>query len=150
MIETNALGGRAGDIHLEFDGAITINGGVQSFQERLPDNANSITGALNIKSVCGQIRLGPAAWVVTWGENPGTGAISLTQTGSGDIVIDGLVMNRTNHTLGSNEPPTINVRAAAGAVTINGGHLVLDEFNLVGTKYDLTSGLLTISRGRQT
>lgn len=146
VIETNAQGGRAGDINLEFDGAITINGGVQSFQERLPDNANSLSGALNIKSVCGQIYLGLAAWVVTWGENPGTGAISLTQTGGGDIVIDGLVMNRTNHTLNNNPPPVININAAAGAVTINGGHLVLDEFNLMGTKYDLTGGLLTISR----
>ncbi|MEP7274257.1 MAG: hypothetical protein ABI882_22370 [Acidobacteriota bacterium] len=84
VIETNAQGGRAGDIDLEFD------------------------GALNIKSVCGQIRVGPSAWIVTWGENPGTGAINFTQTGSGDLVIDGLVMNRTNHTPESNRPPTIN------------------------------------------
>jgi hypothetical protein len=44
------------------------------------------------------------------------------------------------------DPPIINVVARAGGVTINGGHLVLDEWNLMGTKYDVTSGLVVISR----
>jgi hypothetical protein len=83
---------------------------------------------------------------VTWGQNPGSGAIELIQTRGGDILIDGVIMNRTNHTIGDNDPPIINVIARAGGVTINGGHLVLDEWNLMGTKYDVTSGLVVISR----
>jgi len=146
VIETNAQGGKAGDILLAFDGAIIVNGGVQSFQEKLPDSASSLSGAITIKSVCGEIRVGPKGWVVTWGENPGTSPISLIQLGTNDIVVNGLVMNRTNHTIGSNPPPIINVHAVGGAVKIDGSQLVLDEFNLMGTKYDLTSGLLTISR----
>jgi hypothetical protein len=61
VIETNALGGKAGDIRLVFAGPITINGGVQSFQENLPDAQASLSGALTIESTCGDLRISPSA-----------------------------------------------------------------------------------------
>ncbi len=146
VIETQARGLKAGDISLEFDGGITVNGGVQSFQENLPDAQGSISGAITFKSQCGDIVFGPASWVVTWGENPGTGAINVVQCGTGNVIVNGLVMNRALHTIGNNAKPTINVAAFGGDVTVNGRNLVLDELTISGTKYDVTSGLLAMAQ----
>jgi uncharacterized membrane protein len=145
VIETTAEGGKAGDLTLVFDGGITINGGVQSLQEKLPDNEQALSGTLSLQSQCGDIQTGPASWLLSWGENPGSGAIHLEAT-AGDLDLAGLILNRTNHTVGSNAPPLITVVARHGGVRVDGSQLVLDEFLLQGTRYDLTSGLLTLSR----
>ncbi|CAB1064632.1 hypothetical protein D1BOALGB6SA_9428, partial [Olavius sp. associated proteobacterium Delta 1] len=145
VIETEAQGGKAGDISIEFDSTITIKGGVQSFQDRLVDNPASLSGAILIRSTCGDIVTGKSSWIVTWGEKPGSGAITI-RVKDGDIVINGLVMNRTKYAIGKKAPPVINLLAVAGSITVDGGNLVLNEWNLMGTKYDMTSGLVVISR----
>ncbi|MGE0682822.1 MAG: VWA domain-containing protein, partial [Candidatus Binatia bacterium] len=143
VIETVGNGGRGGDITLAFEAGILIDGRVQSIQERLPDDPRSISGAITVESQCGPVEVGPMAWVVSWGDK-GSGAVTLRQGGAGDLIIAGLVMNRVNRS-GSPEGPTINVQTE-GNLTIDGSHLIADEFNLDGTRYDLTSGLLTLAR----
>jgi hypothetical protein len=119
---------------------------VQSFQEEQADNPASIAGSLLLQSHCGDIETGPASWLVTQGENPASGAILLQQTGEGDVVIQGSVLNHTNHTKKYADPPLISVYAAGGKVTIDGSHLVLDEWKVQQKTYDVTGGLLTLSR----
>ncbi|MGE0681464.1 MAG: PKD domain-containing protein [Candidatus Binatia bacterium] len=143
VIETVGNGGRGGDITLAFAAGIFINGRVQSVQERLPDDPRSISGAITMESECGPLEIGPTAWVVSWGDK-GSGAVTLRQGGDGDLTIAGLVMNRVNRN-GSPEGPTIKVQTE-GNLTIDGSHLIADEFNLEGTRVDLTSGLLTLAR----
>ena len=145
VIETNAQGGKAGDILLEIDGPVTVDGGLQSFQENNPDAVNTLSGSLTVESLCGDIHVGELGWIVTWG-NAGTGAVHLTQLDGGNINVHGLVLNRTNKTLGDNAPPEINIAAFAGGVTIDGSSLVLDDWNFAGGRYDTTSGLMTMSR----
>jgi len=144
-IETNALGGKAGDITLAFGGPITLDGGVQSFQEKLPDDPASRSGAITVQTCDGDITTGPASWIVTWGDK-GSGPITIRQTNNGNIDLHGLVLNLTTSAVKRNAPPIINVITGKGAVTVDGGHLVLDEFELAGTRYDLTGGLLAMSR----
>jgi hypothetical protein len=145
VIETVGNGGRGGDLTLAFDAGIIINGRVQSVQEKQPDDPRSISGAVTLQSQCGSIELGPAAWVVSWGDK-GSGAVTVRQGGEGEVVINGLVMNRMNkQAQGGTRIPTINVEAA-GKVIIDGSHLVLDEWTVEGTRLDVTSGLLTLSR----
>lgn len=145
VIETVGNGGRGGDITLAFDAGMIINGRVQSVQEKLPDDPRSISGAITLQSQCGPLTIGPSAWVVSWGDK-GSGEVTLRQRGEGDVTINGLVMNRMNRQAkGGTHIPTINVEAE-GQVVIDGSHLVLDEYTANGTRLDLTSGLLTLSR----
>ena len=147
VIETNASGGKAGDISIEVEGKILVNGGIQSFQERLPDDPLSLSGAITLHSTCDAVQAGPSSWIVTWGDL-GSGAVTL-ETDLGDIQINGVVMNRTNQAIEGNASPIINVVSRTGDVIINGSNLVLDEWLLMGGRYDVTSGLVVISREPQ-
>ena len=145
FLETNARSGKAGDILLEVDGPVTIAGGLQSFQEEQPDDATALSGTLTVESLCGDIHVTPTGWVQSWGD-VGSGSISLTQIDGGDILIEGLVLNRTNKVFGDNAPPEVNVVAYAGGVAVDGQYQVVDNWRFSGGVYDLTGGLLTLSR----
>jgi len=82
---------------------------------------------------------------VAWGDK-GSSPITVQQSQVGNIDLHGLVLNHAIQVLREPAPPVIDVIAANGDVAIDGGHVVLGQFTVSGTRYDLTSGLLTLSR----
>ena len=111
----------------------------------MPEHSESLSGGFFVESCYGDVVVGPQAMMMTAGENPGSGPIETTAE---NVAINGLVMNRTNHKIGSNSPPSIRIIALNGDLTIDGSNLVLDEWSFMGGKYDLTSGLMVLSRRR--
>lgn len=129
----------AGEIRLQVDGDITVDGTIR----------NAVTGTLGfpgpitIASCCGDIVTGPASRIETLGIDPGGADIKIATCfdgaacQGGDISIGGLV--RAVHKYGTT--PTISVVAFNGGVTVDGTHDFGNEM-VSGTLIRRTSGIL--------
>jgi hypothetical protein len=136
---------QAGDILLQFNGNITIDGLVRNQVM----GTNGRPGKITIASCCGDVVIGsdghPEALVETLGADLGGNDINIltccvrgADGAGGDIVITGTV--RALHKSGPT--PTINIVALVGAVTIDGRNDLGLETK-AGTLFRRTSGVYT-------
>jgi hypothetical protein len=144
-VVVNSLNRQAGDILIQVDGNIVINGTVRNEVS----GTNGMPGDITIATLCGDIIVGSTGLVETLGIDPGGSDINLLACcDGGDIFINGLVMARAHaHETPYTEANRPNIRVAAfnGAVTINANTAepLYDEYSLGGGNYDLWGGLLS-------
>lgn len=142
-ILVNSLNKTAGDIVVQADGNITIDGTVHNEVS----GTNDLPGKITIASKCGDVIEGGSGLVRVIGVDNGGNDINILACERGNITTNGLVMSRAKaHT----QPvtlhrPNVNVAAFQGNVTINANtpQPLFDEYNFNGTKYDLWGGLLS-------
>ncbi|OGZ44861.1 MAG: hypothetical protein A3J54_00345 [Candidatus Ryanbacteria bacterium RIFCSPHIGHO2_02_FULL_45_13b] len=142
-VVVTSLNRNAGDILLQFDGDMQIDGLVH----------NEVTGTLNlpgkvtIASKCGDITEGRSGLVQVLGIANGGNDINILACQKGNITTNGLVMSRAKARTQpvTQNRPNINVAAFHGSVTINatGTIPLFDEYDYAGTTYDLWGGLLS-------
>jgi len=134
---------QAGDIFIQVDGNITINGEIRNEVT----GTQGLPGKITIASCCGNIVTGTTSRILDLGIDPGGNDINILDCCGGDITLNGLVMAFAH---AHSEPltlnrPNIRVAAMQGAVTINGNTTepLLDEYSSGGGLYDLWGGLLS-------
>ncbi len=152
-VVVNSFNKDAGDILIQFNGNITVNGEIR-------DEVNGtlgLPGCVTVASKCGDINVGQTGLILDLGVDPGACGITLLTCGEsgqgcnvssgGDIIVSGLVKayahaHSGNQTLNR---PDIKVVAMNGAVTINANtsEPLYDEFQQAGTKFDIYGGLLS-------
>jgi hypothetical protein len=137
-ILVSSLNQKAGDILIQFQGNITVDGIVRD----QVSGTLGLPGKITIASCCGDIVTGTKSRIETIGVDPGGNNINILtccERGyggeGGDIVIDGIV--GAYHKKGVT--PTINVVAFVGSVTIDGRN----DFGLE-SGIRRTSGLLVL------
>jgi uncharacterized repeat protein (TIGR01451 family) len=139
-VKVASLNRPAGEIVLQVDGPITINGTVSNSVS----GTNGVPGEITIASCCGDIVTGPQSQITTFGVDHGGSDINLltcldARCASGNITINGLVDASYKGVHAS----TINVISLDGAVTIDGNNFLGTE---AGTKRPITSGVTVRSR----
>ncbi|HSU27524.1 MAG TPA: hypothetical protein VLJ68_04025, partial [Chitinophagaceae bacterium] len=141
---------KAGDIIIETNGHITINGEVRNEVT----GTNGLPGALTLYSKCGNINIGGSGVVQVLGVDMGGNLLTLYTCGgscnNGDITISGLVKSYA-HGHGGDQSlnrPNIKVVSIMGAVTVNANTTepLFDEYSQSGTLYDIWGGLLSWTR----
>lgn len=132
-----SLNQQAGNIAIEVDGAITINGVVSDSVGGTRGRPGNIT----IGSSCGNITTGPQSKVVTYGDDFGGSDINIGSCDSGDIAIHGLVDASYN----GSTPSTIRIASFGGSVLIDGTNPFGTEV-VAGTLRTITSGVCVRSR----
>ena len=141
-IKVNALNRPAGDIVLQVDGPITINGAVSNSVS----GTHGVPGEITIASCCGDIVTGPLSRIETFGADHGGSDINLLtcldgRCGGGNIMISGLV----DASFKGASAPTISVVSFDGGVTIDGNNY-LGTVSESGGKRTITSGVTVRSR----
>lgn len=142
-VVVNSLNRNAGDILLQFDGDMRIDGLVHNEVS----GTLKLPGKITIASKCGDIVEGRSGLVQVLGIDNGGNDINILACQKGNITTNGLVMSRAKaHT----EPvtqnrPDINLAAFHGSVTVNatGTNPLFNEYDYAGSKYDLWGGLLS-------
>lgn len=145
-IVVNSLNQKAGDIVINVNGNIIINGEIRNEVS----GTNGMPGAISVRSSCGNIIVGSTGLLLDLGVDPGGNTISLETCGNscqnGDITVSGLVKAYARAHAGdlTLNRPTIKVISINGAVTINANtpEPLYDEFPANGVKYDIWGGLL--------
>src|SRR3989344_5933705 len=142
-IIVNSLNKKAGDILLQFDGDITIDGLVHDEVS----GTNDLPGKITIASKCGDIVEGGSGLVEVLGIDHGGNDINILACEKGNIMTNGLVLSRAKaHTQPvTQNRPRINVAAFHGSVTVNATTTkpLFDEYDYAGGKYDLWGRLLS-------
>lgn len=142
-IIVNSLNKKAGDIVIEVDGNITIDGEVRNEVS----GTNDLPGEITIASKCGDIVQGDGSIVQILGIDNGGNDINILACQEGNIATNGLVMSRAKaHTPPvTQNRPNVNVVAFGGSVTINASTTapLYNEYSYAGGKYDLWGGLLS-------
>ena len=136
-ITVRSLNEPAGDIVLQVDGDITINGAVTN----AVDGTLGVPGKITIASSCGDITTGPRSRIETVGVDHGGRDINLLACVGGDIVVNGLVDASFRGVFA----PTINVVSLDGSVTIDGNNF-LGATVEAGVIRTITSGVTVRSR----
>jgi parallel beta-helix repeat protein len=151
-IVVQSLNRKAGDIFIQVDGDITVNGEVRNEVT----GTNGMPGDITIESCCGDITVGTTGRIYDLGIDPGGGDINILTCcpcRSGDIVINGLVMAFAHAHADNLEEtrPHINIVSIDGTVTINANTTepLEDEYSMGGGRYDLYGGLLSWVRDNQ-
>jgi hypothetical protein len=136
-ITVASLNQQAGDIVIEVDGPITINGVVSDSV----GGTRGRPGNIIIGTACGDITTGPHSKVITYGDDFGGSDINIGSCDTGNIAIHGLVDASYN----GSTPSTIRVASFGGSVTIDGTNPFGTEV-VSGTLRTITSGLSVRSR----
>lgn len=136
-ITVDSVNRQAGNILIQVDGPITINGVVSNAVEGTRGRPGNIT----IASECGSITTGPKSKIITYGDDFGGSDINLAVCKSGDITINGLV-DASYKALSAS---TIRIAAFGGSVNINGTTSFGTEV-VAGTLRTVTSGVSVRSR----
>jgi hypothetical protein len=126
-----AVSQRAGDILIQIDGNITIDGTVSN----AVSGADGRAGRVTIASCCGGIATGPASRIETRSQSTSGSDITLLTCcdPGGDIVINGLV-DASYKGLEGGTGSTVSIVSFEGSVTIDGT-------NILGTDPAVTSGV---------
>jgi hypothetical protein len=127
----------AGDILIQVDGDVTINGTVSN----AVNGTRGRPGGITIGTSCGNIVTGPGSRIITYGQDYGGSDINLATCESGDITINGLV-DASYKALSAS---TINIASFGGDVTIIGTNRFGTEV-VAGTLRTVTSGVSVRSR----
>ena len=145
QIVVESLNQPAGDIFIQVDGNVKIDGTVRNEVT----GTNGMPGDITIATKCDDINVGPTGRILDLGVDPGGRDINLVTTCDGDIVINGLVMAFAHAHVAEDQTeatrPDIRVVAYNGSVTINGNSAepFLDEYSVKGGLYDIWPGLLS-------
>ena len=140
-IVVQSLNRQAGDILIQSDGPVTVNGTVSNSVE----GTNGLPGDVTIATCCGGITTGPGSLIQTVGNGPGGSDITLLACcQQGDISLSGLVMARAKGS-GSGPKPNVRIASFSGSVTVHADSAEpqLDEFTVAGTRYDVFPGVLS-------
>ncbi len=127
----------AGDILIQVDGNVTINGTVSN----VVNGTRGRPGKITIGTSCGNIVTGPQGRIVTYGQDFGGSDINLASCESGSILIYGLVDASYKAAVASK----INIAAFGGSVFINGTNSFGSEV-VNGNLRRITSGVSVRSR----
>lgn len=127
----------AGDILIQVDGNVTINGTVSN----VVNGTRGRPGNITIGTSCGNIVTGPQGRIVTYGQDFGGSDINLAACESGNIVINGLVDASYKAAVASK----INIAAFSGVVEIIGTNRFGTEV-VAGTLRTITGGVSVRSR----
>src|SRR3989344_6033633 len=142
-VVVNSLNRNAGDILLQFDGDMRIDGLVHNEVS----GTRNLPGKITVASKCGDIIEGRSGLVQVLGIDNGGNDINVLACQKGNITTNGLVMSRAKaHTQPvTQNRPDINLAAFHGSVTINATSTnpLFNEYDYAGTKYDLWGGLLS-------
>ncbi len=128
---------QAGDILIQVDGNVTVNGTVSN----VVNGTRGRPGTITIVTDCGNIVTGPQGRIVTYGQDYGGSDINVAACDSGDITINGLVDASYKGLSAS----TINIASFGGNVTIIGTNRFGTEV-VAGTLRTVTSGVSVRSR----
>jgi hypothetical protein len=134
-VVVQSINRQAGDIFIQADGNVTINGTVSDSVT----GTNGRPGDITIVSCCGNILTGPKSLIQTIGVDHGGSDINLLACSGGNITINGLV----DASYKGESAATINIAAFGGAVTIDGNNFQGIE---AGTQRPITSGVTVRSR----
>lgn len=134
-VVVQSINRQAGDIFIQADGNVTVNGTVSNSVA----GTNGRPGEITIASCCGNILTGPQSLIQTFGSDHGGSDINLLACDRGNITINGLV----EASYKGASAATINIAAFGGAVTIDGTTLQGIE---AGTQRRITSGVVVRSR----
>lgn len=141
---------KCGDIVINVNGTITVNGEIRNEitgEQGLP-------GRISLNSTCGDVVIGSTGLLQDVGEDDGAAAINIQACGSdcnfygsGNITIAGLVQGYAEGTpsTSSLNRPDIKVISLNGFVTINANSVepLYDDYAGRGSKADLYGGLLS-------
>lgn len=126
----------AGNIHIQADGGLTVNGSVRNEV----DGTVGAPGKVTLVSCCGDVNLGSTSRVETKGIDEGGSDIQIVACCGGDVSISGAVTARHN----SGTAPKIQVVSFHGRVSID-ANTDFGEENFGNSVYRRTSGLLVFS-----
>lgn len=136
-IAVGSLNRQAGNILIQVDGPVTINGVVSNSV----DGTMGRPGNITIGTQCGDILTGPKSKVITYGQDYGGSDINLANCESGNIVINGLV----DASYKAKQASKINIASFGGSVSINGKNVFGTEV-VAGALRTVTSGVSVRSR----
>jgi hypothetical protein len=147
-IKVASSNGLAGDILIQSDGPVVINGTVSNSV----GGTLGLPGNITVATCCGDITTGRDSLILTQGVDPGGSDINLLACcEQGDINLNGLVMAIARAHVIGNPKPDIRVFAAKGSITVtsdNGtGTPFYDDFTISGGKFDVFRGLLSLVTG---
>jgi hypothetical protein len=134
-VVVQSINRQAGDIFIQADGNVTINGTVSNSVA----GTNGRPGEITVASCCGNIVTGRQSLIQTSGVDHGGNDINLLACNPGNITITGLV----DASYKGESAATINIAAFNGAVTIDGNNLQGTE---AGTQRPITSGVTVRSK----
>ena len=136
-ITVGSLNRQAGNILIEVDGNITVNGVVSNTVA----GTNGRPGDIRIGSKCGTIYTGPTSKIITYGQDFGGSDINIATCESGDVQIYGLV----DASYKAKQASTIRIASFGGEVLIDGWTNLGQEV-VAGTRRTITSGVSVRSR----
>ena len=136
-ITVGSLNRQAGNILIQVDGNITINGVVSNTVA----GTNGRPGDIRIGSKCGTIYTGPTSKIITYGQDFGGSDINIATCETGDVRINGLV----DASYKAKQASTIRISAFGGDVSIDGTTSLGTEV-VAGSLRTVSSGVSVRSR----